>query len=347
VVLSFLVIFAAAALQASDSCPANGAPLPTTAERQMMVPIVLLDCFLPPEEIDVLIGCIGHDPQSGSTDPRFDSGKLNPDGTLRPPLTAAEIAALIDMHTILDQDMREGAILRKFVANSDLGGILFGQTVISSSSGLIVVSTNTVRGFVGLERNTLGLDAGHTIATLGLDYETTPFGQFTDQSAPAPHRLVALAIQEHGLHSIRHIMSAQGAGAAQIPLGETLNDAVAAKLPGRSFEMDRAGQANPYTALGISDDIGLRNLNDPEEDYTTLLNEEDVMTTPTPLAVGDMLVRRGLDGDETVIAVYVQLTGADGTSSVWQLSPELSAADAAFYEHLTARAAAQVASVAN
>jgi hypothetical protein len=345
VVLALLAACCAFPAQAGD-CPANGAPLPTAAERQAIVPIVLLHCYLPAEEIDILIACIGHDPQSSSTDPRYDSGKLNPDGTLRPPLTDAEIAALADMHGVLDEDMHAGAILRKFVANSDVGGILYGRTVISSSAGLIVVATDTVRGFVGLERNTLGLDAGQTIAALGLDYETAPLGQFSDQSSPPPHRLVAREVQEHGLHSIRHLMSAAGAGAAQIPLGKNLNDAIAARLPGRSFEMDRAGQSNPYTGLGISDDIGLRELNDPAADYPTLLNEEDVMTTPTPLEVGDAFVRRDLDGDETVIAIYSAVAGGDGaTSSVWQLSPALSAGDAVYYERLIARAAAQVASV--
>ncbi len=347
VALSLLAVFCAFAVQAA-TCPANGAPLPTAAERQATVPIVLLRCFLPADEIDVLVASIGHDPQSASSDPLYESGKLNPDGSLRPPLTGPEIAALTDMHTILDEDMRAGAILRKVVANSDVGGILFGQTVISTSGGLLVVTTNTVRGFVGLERNTLGLDAGQTIATLGLDYETTPFGQFTDQSLP-PHRLVSRQVQEHGLHSIRHVMSAQGAAAAQIPLGQNLEAAVARSLPGRSFVMNRAGQSNPYTALGISDDIGLRKLDDPEADYPPLLNEEDVMTTPTPLAIGDTLLRRSLDGDETLIAVYSEAAGGDGTtaSAVWQLSPALSAGDTAYYEMLIARAAAQVAIVAN
>jgi hypothetical protein len=348
VALSLLAVFCALAVQAA-TCPANGAPLPTAAERQATVPIVLLRCFLPADEIDVLVACIGHDPQSASTDPLYESGKLNPDGTLRPPLTGPEIAALTDMHAVLDEDMRAGAILRKVVANSDVGGILFGQTVISTSGGLLVVATNTVRGFVGLERNTLGLDAGQTIATLGLDYETTPLGQFTDESSPPPHRLVSRQVQEHGLHSIRHVMSAQGAAAAQIPLGQNLEEAIAQSLPGRSFVMNRAGQSNPYTALGISDDIGLRKLDDPEADYPPLLNEEDVMTTPTPLAIGDTLLRRGLDGDETLIAVYAQAASGDGTatSAVWQLSPALSADDTAYYDLLIARAAAQVAIVAN
>jgi hypothetical protein len=346
---SLLAALCVSAVQAA-SCPANGAPLPTAAERQVTVPIVLLRCFLPEEEIDVLVACIGHDPQSSSTDPQFDSGKLNPDGTLRPPLDGDETVALIDMHTILDADMVAGALLRKFVANSDVGGILYGRTVISSGGKLIVVTTNTVRGFVGLERNTLGLDAGQTIAALGLDYETAARGQFTDEDAAPPHRLVSREVQAHGLHSIHHVMSATGAAAAQIPLGQNLNAAVAAteQLSGRSFVMNRAGQSNPYTALGISDDIGLRELGNAEADYPLHLNEEDVMTTPTPLALGDTLVRRDLDGHETVIADYAEVTGDDGTtSSVWQLSPQLSADDAAYYELLISRAAAQVAIVAN
>jgi hypothetical protein len=331
-----------------QSCPANGAPLPTAAERQALVPIVLLRCFLPESEIGVIIGTIGHDPQSSSTNPLFDSGKLNPDGSLRPPLKAAEIAALLDMHTILDQDMSAGAVTRKFVPNSDVGGFLYGRTVISSKGSPVVVTTNTVLGFVGLERNTLGLDDGQAIAALGLDYETTPRGQFTDAIAGSSYRRrVAVEIQRHGLHSIRHIMSAQGASQAEIPLGQDLNAEAAAAAPalaGRTIETNRQGQTNPYTGLGISDDIGLMVLQRPNEEYPLHLNEEDVMVMPTPLAVGDLLLRRSLGGEETQIAVYVEVTTDDGgVSTAWELSPDLSAADLAYYQRLIGEAAGRVA----
>ena len=345
-VLFLLLAVLAAGAALADSCPANGAPLPTAAERQAIVPIVLLRCFLPEAEIDVIIGSIGHDPQSSSTNPLDDSGKLNPDGSLRPPLNAAEISALIDMHTVLDQDMSAGAITRKFVPNSDVGGFLYGRTVISSKGKLVVVSTNTVRGFVGLERNTLGLDAGQAIAALGLDYETTPRGQFTDAIAGSTYRRqVAIEVQRHGLHSIRHIMSAQGASQAEIPLGQDLNAAaVETALPGRTVQMNRQGQTNPYTGLGISYDIGLMVLQHAEEEYPLHLNEEDTMVTPTPLAIGDVLIRRRLGGKEAAIAVYAEVTADDGSvSNAWQLSPELSAADVAYYQKLIDEAAARVA----
>src|SRR5579863_5836540 len=345
--LLLLAVLAAGAARA-DSCPANGAPLPSAAQRQAILPIVLLRCFLPELEVEVIIGTIGHDPQSSSTNPLDDSGKLNPDGSLRPPLTAVEIQALIDMHTVLDQDMTAGAIVRKFVPNGDVGGFLYGRTVISSNGKLVVVSTNTVRGFVGLERNTLGLDAGQAIAALGLDYETALRGQFTDAVAGSSfHRLVAVEIQEHGLHSIRHVMTAQGASQAEIPLGQDLNDrteGTALALAGRTFQMNRQGQTNPYTGLGISDDIGLMVLQRPEEEYPLHLNEEDTMVTPTPLAVGDLLVRRSVSGEETMVAIYAEVTAEDGSvSNAWQLSPNLSAADVAYYQRLIGEAAARVA----
>jgi hypothetical protein len=342
-----LALVATAAWPAS--CPANGAPLPTAAERQALMPVVILRCYLPPQELDVIIGSIGHDPQASLTDPAFDSGKQNPDGSLRPPLDGAEIAALIDMHTVLDVDMTDGAIVRKYVPNSDVGGYLYGRTVISSGGKLIVVTTNTVRGFVGLERNTIGLDAGQTIAAVGLDYETGLTGQFTDATddPSSYHRLVSREVQAHGLHVLRHIMSSSGAAAAEIPLGKNLNDAVTATAPsltGRTFEMDRQGATNPYTGLGISDDIGLLVLQHESDQYPLHLNEEDVMlTAPTPLAAGDTLLRRNLEGRDTLIAVYSQVTNADGSqSTVWQLSPDLSAADLDYYQRLIGQAAARV-----
>lgn len=346
VTLSLILALAASAAW-SASCPANGAPLPSAAERQAMVPVSILRCFLPETEILVIIGSVGHDPQASLAQPAFDSGRENPDGSLRPPLQPGEIAALIDLHTVLDPDMAGGAVTRKYVPNSDVGGYLYGRTVISSNGKLIVVSTNTLRGFVGLERNTLSLDAGQTLAAVGLDYETTTAGQFTDATDTPSHRRVSREIQAHGLHALRHIMSASGARAAQIPLGKDLNDAVAAEEPslaGRTFEMDRQGAANPYTGLGISKDIGLLVLQNESKEYPLHLNEEDVMTTPTPLAPGDTLVRRDLRGEDTLIATYVAVTNEDGSvTNVWQLSPGLSADEADFYQRLIGQAAARVA----
>jgi hypothetical protein len=350
VALSLLLALAASAAW-SASCPANGAPLPTPAERQAIVPIAILRCYLPEGEIQVIIASIGHDPQASLTDPAFDSGKQNPDGSLRPRLQQQEIEALIDMHAVLDPDMTAGAITRKYVPNSDVGGYLYGRTVISSNGKLIVVTTNTLRGFVGLERNTLIRDAGQTLAAVGLDYETTPTGQFTDATDSTFHRQVSREVQEHGLHPLRHIMSGSGASAAEIPLGKDLNDAVVAEAPslaGRTFEMNRQGASNPYTGLGISNDIGLLVLQGGGEDYPLHLNEEDVMTTPTPLAPSDTLVRRDLRGEDTVIASYVTVTNDDGSvTTVWQLSPELSADEVAYYQRLIGQAAARVAAVSN
>jgi len=332
------------------SCPANGKPLPTAEQRQFTVPSKLLLCFLSPAEIAAVRGSIGHDAQTTVTDPQFESGELNPDGSLRPPLTAAQTAALARMHAALDPDMRAGAVLRKFVANSDVGGFLYGRTVIGSPASPIVVSTNTVRGFVGLERNTQGLDAGETIGALGLDYETTATGQFTDASPLPFHREVAEEVIRHGLHSIRHHMSAQGAIDAKIPLARDLNDFVQDSTPSldnRSFEMNRQGQDNPYTGLGISNNIGLLTLEEDDAEgavYPLHLNEEDVMTVPTPLAVGDVILRRTVDGEETMIARYIKVTGADGTAAYkWYLSRKLSAADFAYYRELIRQAAARVA----
>lgn len=345
--LSATSAYAANAAHAPTVCPSNGAPLPSAAERQFIVPSRLLRCFMSPAQIQTASSSIGHDAQTTVTDPAFESGELNPDGSVRPPLDADQFAALTKMHSILDEDMREGAIIRKFIANSDVGGFLYGRTVISSPP--IVVTTNAVRGFVGLERNTQGLDAGETVGALGLDYEATPTGQYTDASPLPLHRQVAAEIVAHGLHSIRHFMSAQGAGDAKIPMARDLNDSVDASTPGlddRHFEMNRQGQTNPYTGLGISDNIGLltyQNDDAPDAVYPLHLNEEDVMTVPTPLISGDEIFRRTVDGQETLIARYVKITHANGTViHRWDLSRNLSAADRAYYEGLIRQAAAQV-----
>ncbi|HSS48767.1 MAG TPA: hypothetical protein VLX28_07465 [Thermoanaerobaculia bacterium] len=351
--LAVLVLLAAlctTASYAAGHCPVSHQPLPSAAQRQFLPPVKLLSCFMTSEEIATVRSAIGHDPQVTATDPKFDSGELNPDGSLRPPLTASQFAALIKMHSILDEDMRSGAVIRKFIQNSDIGGFLYGRTVIGSPSAPVVVTTNTVRGFVGLERNTQGLDAGETVGALGLDFETTPLGQFTDAAGlPLPlYRQLSMEIRLNGLHSIRHIMAAQGASDAKIPLGKDLNDTVQATAPSllnRSFEMNRQGQTNPYTALGMSNDLFLLDPSAPPLTiYPLHINEEDVMTVPTPLAVGDVLLRRGLNGRETLIARYIRGHNADGTvTNRWFLSQRLSAADKAYYRGLIQQAAARVA----
>jgi hypothetical protein len=351
IALALLVALSASAAQARNPglCPVSGKPLPSAEERQFTIPARLLPCFLTSAEIAAIYNSIGHDAQTTVTDPQFESGELNPDGSLRPPLTADQTAALARMHTVLDEDMHAGAVIRKFVASSDVGGYLYGRTVIGPPSAPVVVATNTVRGFVGLERNTQGLDAGETIGALGLDYETTTTGQFTDASPLPFRRQVSQEVRRHGLHSLRHHMSAQGAMDAEIPLARDLEDYVQAhdpSLDGRSFEMDRQGQDNPYTGLGMSDDIGLLTLDETDGDaiYPLHVNEEDVMTVPTPLARGDVLLRRSLDGEETPVARYVKLTRPDGTAmNGWVLSPRLSAADRAYYRGLIEQAAARVA----
>ena len=345
-----LALLAQAAYAANPGqCPAVHRPIPSAEARQRLEPIQVLRCFLSLEEIDLVRSSIGHDAQTTVTDPQFDSGEINPDGSPRPPLQSDQIAALIKMHQTLDQDMRAGAVIRKFIPNSDVGGFLYGRTVIGSSSSPQVVSTNTIRGFVGLERNTLGLGVGATIAALGLDYETTPLGQLTD-AAPIPFRReVSLEVLAHGLHSIRHVMIAQGASDAKIPLAKDLRDAAiaaAASFSSRSFEMNRQGQSDPYTGLGISDDIGLLTLkvNDGDAEYRLHLNEEDVMTVPTPLAVGDQLLRRTGDGTERVVARYLAVTDADGTvTNRWVVARNLPRALARYYSGLYQQAAARVA----
>ncbi len=340
---------AAAGAPRPGECPAIHRPIPSAAARQHLPPVEVMRCFMSLVEIDAVRSSIGHDAQTTLADPAFASGELDPDGALRPPLSASQVAALLRMHEVLDPDMRQGAILRKYVPNSDVGGILYGRTVITSGGEPLVVTTDTVRGFVGLERNTEGLTAGATVAAVGLDYETTALGQFTDASEDSFYREVSLEILGHGLHSIRHTMSAEGASAARIPLAKDLSDAAQAGAPGlagRFFEMDRQGQLNPYTGLGISDELVLLVLRNhlEIEEYPLHLNEEDVMTASTPLAVGDQLLRRLADGRETLVATYVAAAGPDGTvTRRWALSRHLPHRLAVYYHGLVEQAATRVA----
>lgn len=351
-VLLALLLTVASPSFAQGRCPHSPQPVPSAQQRQSMLPARILRCFLSDAEIALIRSSRYHDAQSTLSDPSFAGGELNPDGSVRPVLTAAQIAALTRMHEVLDPDMRAGANLRKFVPNSDVGGFLYGRTVIGAPGSEFVVTTDSVRGFVGLERNTQGLNAGEAIGALGLDYETTPLGQFTDASPIPLHRQVAVEVRRNGLHSIRHRMSAQGAIDAKIPMAKDLFDAVetnSASLDGRTTERNRSNQLDPYTGLGISDNLGLLTLSTRDAEdatYPLHLNEEDVMTVPTPLAVGDLFLRRGLDGRETLVAVYVRGRNPDGSfSDRWRLNPLLSPALRAYYRALIQAAADRVEAV--
>lgn len=340
--LSFAVLLSVQAFAVQPLCPVGGGRQPTAVERQRIEPETLLRCFMTAAEIAIVHRAIGRHAQATVTDPAFESGKLNPDGSRRRPLTALQTSALTKMYSILDDDRRDGAILRKFVQNRDVGGILYGRTVIGLPSSPRVVTTDTVRGFVGLERNTLGLDAGETVGALGLDFETTDEGQYTDAGDFPLHREVAREVYVNGLHSIRHVMSATGAEDAQIPLAKDLHDFVEANAPtleDRSFESNRQGQTNPYTGLGISHHIGLLVAGTesfrPLQTYPVHLNEEHVMSVPTPLAVGDQLYRRRLNGREIKIADYVAVENPDGsTTNRWVLASNLPASYRRYYERL-------------
>lgn len=62
-----------------------------------MAPVEVLRCFMSLAEIDLVRSSIGHDAQTTVSDPQLDSGELNPDGSVRPPLSAEQIGALVKM----------------------------------------------------------------------------------------------------------------------------------------------------------------------------------------------------------------------------------------------------------
>ncbi len=105
-VLAVLAALCTSASYGAGHCPVSHQPLPSAAQRQFLPPLKIMECFMTAGEIATVRSSIGHDPQVTVTDPAFDSGELNPDGSLRPPLTSSQFAALIKMHSILDEDMR-------------------------------------------------------------------------------------------------------------------------------------------------------------------------------------------------------------------------------------------------
>ena len=86
-VLSILLALTTGAAYA-QRCPVSHKPLPTAAQRQFIIPEKLLTCFMSLAEIDLVRSSIGHDAQTTVSDPQFDSGELNPDGSTRPPLSS-------------------------------------------------------------------------------------------------------------------------------------------------------------------------------------------------------------------------------------------------------------------
>ena len=266
--LALLVALSTTAAYARNPylCPVSGKPLPTAEQRQFTVPARLLPCFLTPVEIAAIYLSIGHDAQTTVTDPQYASGELNPDGSLRPPLTAEQAEALAQ--DALGPGRRHARRRRHPQVHRKLGrrrlSLWPHGDRLARRSPLWSPPTPSAASW-GWSATPRGSRRAPRSAPSGLDYETTTTGQFTDASPLPFRRQVSQEVRRHGLHSIRHHMSAQGASDAKIPLARDLEDYVQGhdpSLDGRSFEMNRQGQDNPYTGLGMSDDIGLLTLDE-------------------------------------------------------------------------------------
>ncbi len=152
----------------------------------------------------------------------------NADGTARAPMSDDEKDALLKGHAVLARDNVAGAQMRKVVANNTVGGMLSGQATLGGAEKL----PNGVRGSIGHQRNTDGMNAEDTVAALGLDYEHRPSdkkapagsvvrGQYTDMNAAGAVR-TSQETSNRGLHYIDFEMTADMAQASGVNMSKDL-----------------------------------------------------------------------------------------------------------------------------
>ena len=291
-------------------------------------------------------------------DHAFPGARNHGDGTERPKLTREVMDAQMRVAAALHEDVGEGSIMRKFVPNDRLGGLLHPESPYSTA----------ISGDVGLARNSHGLNAVETIGTLGLDYEHYRHdprymadnpngrrGQYTDMDA---HGNLSLGqeIHENGLHYVNVPMDDKLVAGVTVQAGPTLykhaQDTGADILP-HLVERPRAGrkvkgddrslgaQDNPYTGTTATASNLL--VNEHGQPHADRVNQEMSLNGPHQMTEGSRLWRRGVDGADTPVATLRRIPQADGTDKhVWELHPDLPEPLRQYYESQIATTEKQI-----
>ena len=339
------------------------------------------DTRMSAEEVDAMKGALKKNPRSEGTLAADGTTKATPkkdvvdakdntrakdkssDGTTRAPMTEKEKAALLKGHALLAEDNKTGADMRKVIPNGSVGGMLAGQ----GSPGAEKLGPS-VRGSVGLTRNSEGMNAEDTVAALGLDYEPNPStdkkpaagkkkkgagGNFTemDASGKVP---VSDEVKQDGLHYVDFKMTAETEKHAGVAMSQDLIDTAkgskdkrVAELGGKAHAQEKSRQDDPFAATGATSSNAMVRKEGPGagQQFDATLNQELNLNPRRKsagpgeagfeLEAGAQIKKRGdKAGQDKVIATLVEKADADGKIvKAWELDSGLEKNERGHYKN--------------
>lgn len=295
----------------------------------------------------------------------------NSDGTTRAPMTEKEKEALLKGHALLAQDNREGAEMRKVIPNGGVGSMLIGTPTPGAEK-----LGPSVRGSVGLQRNTEGMNAEETVAALGLDYEHNPNsdkkpapnrkkrGSFTDMDSSGKVTM-SDGVERDGLHYIDFKMTKEMADTAGVAMSQDLIDTAKAsgdqrvvQLGAKAHAQEKSRQDDPFAATGATSSNAMvkKGGDGAGGALAPVLNQELNLNprkkkNPGPgeagfeLEAGAQMKRRGnRAGEDKVIATLVEKADKDGKIvKEWELDAGLEKNERGHYKNKMDKARSEAA----
>jgi hypothetical protein len=157
--------------------------------------------------------------RDGSVKEILPSATLDATGKQRPPATAKELAAALDVNISLFEDIRPGAQMSKIIPESKVGEYLYGRIQKDGSIGY------SVAGDVGLARNHEGMNADNKARHNGLDYKGS---EYTVKDGQGVHLDVHPDVKEK-MYQVDWLLTKQQADAARVPMGVDMVKAAEAR----------------------------------------------------------------------------------------------------------------------
>jgi hypothetical protein len=157
--------------------------------------------------------------RDGSVKEILPSATLDATGKQRPPATAKELAAALDVNISLFEDIRPGAQMSKIIPESKVGEYLYGRIQKDGSIGY------SVAGDVGLARNHEGMNADNKARHNGLDYRGS---EYTVKDGQGVHLDVHPDVKEK-MYQVDWLLTKQQADAARVPMGVDMVKAAEAR----------------------------------------------------------------------------------------------------------------------
>ncbi len=295
------------------------------------------------------------------------------DGTVCAPMTNREKDALLKGHALLAEENKQGADMRKVIPHTTVGAVLNGTPSRGAES-----LGPVVRGSVGMQHNTDGMDAEDTIATLGLDYEhkankhakpdagKKKRGTYTDMDDTGKVTM-SDDVEREGLHYIDFKMTKEMEEHAGIAMSQDLIDhgkksknAKIAAMSAKGVAQEKTDRDDPFCATGATSSNALKRKSGDSAglQHDVELNQElnldpkrrsaDPHQQGYELEAGAQMKRRGnRAGEDKVIATLVEKADKDGKIvKQWELDEALEKNERGHYknkmDHATSDAAAKL-----